>query len=133
MRVCPAANSDVFYKVNSMRILESYQLPNVSGGDYWCAEGSDGSASEQEAAMYSSNYGSPTAGLAIRQSVSGETLSLCYTTQVGAVSTQTCYNQDGTKTVQTCANAGPSASLLGVGLGATVNACGTTTTYWNTP
>lgn len=52
----------------------------------------------------------------------------CYTIQVGPATSQTCVNSDGTKSVQTCIQVGPSGSLGGVGLGVTGQICSTTST-----
>lgn len=54
--------------------------------------------------------------------------SICYTVQVGPATSQTCTNSDGTQTVQTCLQAGPSVTVAGVGVGVTAQVCSTTTT-----
>lgn len=84
-------------------------------------------------------WGSPSVGvsaaqtLALMQARSGESLSACYTVQIGPTSSQTCYNQDGTTTVQNCVNGGPSVSIGGLGLGGQLNVCSTRTGYWKQP
>ncbi len=54
--------------------------------------------------------------------------SVCYTVQVGPGTSQTCFNSDNTKTVQTCLTAGPAGTVAGMGLGLTGQVCSTTTT-----
>ncbi len=45
------------------------------------------------------------------------------TTQLGPVTQQVCDNSDGTRSVQSCLNAGPSIGVGGVSIGGQVNAC----------
>jgi hypothetical protein len=86
-----------------MRVSNGFELASVSGG-----EAGDG---------YCGGWGTSSA-----------VTQVCYTPQVGPATSQTCLNSDGTTSVQTCLQAGPSVTVAGVGVGITFQICTTTTT-----
>jgi hypothetical protein len=105
-----------------MRSLDDFELVSVAGGDHWGYENSDGSIPESSSNSNAGSYQNSNGSWGATTS----TTNICYTATVGPTTSQTCYNSDGTTTVQSCVNAGPSINVGGAGFGVQANICNTT-------
>lgn len=119
----PSALSAGLMKENVMREISELELGFVSGGNARDTV----TGSFLVAQDYGSCGGNPagSSGGSCSSNNASVTASLCTTVQIGAVATQTCIGSDGSVSIQTCLQAGPSATVFGVGAGVVVQACTT--------
>lgn len=61
------------------------------------------------------------------QALPQTTQSACYTVQLGANTSQTCYNNDGSKTITKCVEVGAGANVGGIGVRGSAGVCESTT------
>lgn len=116
------------HSTQGLRNLSAQELLAVGGGLYIVDEWGSGGGGEALGVGVGQFAAMPAAPSPMPSASSTTVQQACYTITLGPVTQTTCSNSDGTTTVTSCFQVGPSGNVGGVGVGVTGSVCESTTT-----